>query len=81
MTCELCKKNSGLTNNKLECCQIRYLAQMPNHRLKEAATRFSKEEREILKPKIEAERKRLRELLNEKKNKIKYIQTGSTELK
>lgn len=66
MTCALCKTNAGCTNKNLECCQIRYLAQMPNNRLKDAATKFSKEEREILKPKIEVERKRLKEMKNGK---------------
>jgi hypothetical protein len=62
MTCELCKTNSGRTNSNLECCQIRYLAQMPNNRLLQAVDSLNRAERAILRPKIEAERKRLRNL-------------------
>lgn len=62
MTCELCKTNAGRTNSNLECCQIRYLAQMPNNRLLQAVDGLNRAERAILRPKLEAERKRLRNL-------------------
>ena len=62
MTCEHCKTNSGRTNANLECCQIRYLAQMPNGRLLQAVEHLNRMEKAALRPKLEAERKRLKTL-------------------
>ena len=62
MTCDWCVINAGRTHANRPCCKVRMLAQAPTHTLKAYAETLTQDERDALRPKLAAEKKRLREL-------------------
>lgn len=57
--CMWCKTNAGRTNATRPCCQLRALAQAPRHLQAEYAKGLTQEQRDELRPRLTAEKKRL----------------------
>ena len=67
MICELCLTDSGRTNANLECCKLRAIAGAPYKMQLLLADKMTAAEREEIRPKIVAEKARLRKLRLDKR--------------
>lgn len=57
--CMWCKTNAGRTSANRPCCQLRALAQAPRHLQAAYAQGLTQEQRDELRPRLTAEKKRL----------------------
>lgn len=60
--CTWCLTNAGRTHAKRDCCQLRALAQMPSDRLAQHVAKWDEAAKDELRPRLIAEKKRLREM-------------------
>lgn len=62
MTCAHCPTNSPMTVKGRDCCELRRMAQLPRKALEAIATRMTATEKDELRPRLAAEKQRLKGL-------------------
>ena len=67
MICELCLTDSGKINANLDCCKLRAIAGAPYKQQLMMADKMTAAEREEIRPKIVAEKARLRKIRLDKR--------------